>query len=146
MPSLAPEFANTPRTVRLKTLIALRWFAVIGQAVAVLVVHYWLEFDLPLATCLAVIALSAWLNVAMSMHFRNVQRLAPAPAAWLLTYDTAQLTFLSMLTGGIENPFSFLILAPVLIAAISLPLRRDASSTRRTESRSGAGCTRPIRT
>jgi two-component system sensor histidine kinase RegB len=124
MPSLAQDpIANTPRTVRLKTLIALRWFAVIGQAISVLVVHYVLEFDLPLATCLSVIALSAWLNVAMSMHFRNVQRLAPAPVGWLLAYDIAQLTFLTMLTGGIENPFAFLILAPVLIAAISLPLR-----------------------
>ena len=43
-----------------------------------LVVHYWLEFELPLAACLSVIALSAWLNVAMRMHFRNVQRLAAA--------------------------------------------------------------------
>lgn len=119
----AEQIANMPRAVRLKTLIALRWFSVIGQAIAVLVVHYWLEFDLPLATCLTVIAVSAWLNVAMSMHFRNVQRLAPVPAAGLLAYDTAQITILSMLTGGIENPFSFLILAPVLIAAISLPLR-----------------------
>jgi two-component system sensor histidine kinase RegB len=88
------------------------------------VVHYWLEFELSLAACLAVIALSAWLNVVMSMHFRNVQRLAPAPVAWLLAYDTAQLTVLMFLTGGIENPFSMLILAPVLIAAISLPLRQ----------------------
>ena len=69
------------------------------------------------------IALSAWLNVAMSMHFRNVQRLAPRPVALLLAYDIAQLTVLMVLTGGIENPFAFLILAPVLIAAISLPLR-----------------------
>ena len=40
------------------------------------------------------IALSAWLNVAMSMHFRNVQRLPPRPVAWLLAYDIAQLTVL----------------------------------------------------
>ena len=44
---------HAPRTVRLKTLVALRWFAVIGQAITVLVVHYWLEFDLPLAACLS---------------------------------------------------------------------------------------------
>ena len=73
----SPEIVQAPRTVRLKTLVALRWFAVIGQAVAVLVVHYGLEFEVPLAACLSVIALSAWLNVAMRMHFRNVQRLAP---------------------------------------------------------------------
>jgi len=139
MPSLASdEMAHAHRTVRLKTLIALRWFAVIGQAITVLVVQYWLEFDLPLAACLGVIALSAWLNVAMSMHYRNVQRLAPAPVALLLVYDIAQLTVLMelllvydiaqltvlmVLTGGLENPFAFFILAPVSIAAISLPLR-----------------------
>ena len=119
----SPDIVQAPRTVRLTTLIALRWFAVLGQAVAVLVVHYGLEFEVPLAACLSVIALSAWLNVAMRMHFRNVQRLAPRPAALLLGYDIAQLTVLMALTGGIENPFAFLILAPVLIAAISLPLR-----------------------
>jgi len=119
----SPDIANSPRTVRLKTLFTLRWFAVIGQAIAVLVVQYLLEFELPLAACLAVIALTAWLNVAASMHYRNMQRLPANAVAWLLAYDIAQLTFLIVLTGGLENPFSFLILAPVLIAAISLPLR-----------------------
>src|SRR6185436_19084496 len=89
---------HAPRTVRLKTLIALRWFAVIGQAATVLVVHYWLEFELPLAACLSVIALSAWLNVAMSMHYRNAPRLAPGPIALMLAYDIAQLTVLMVLT------------------------------------------------
>jgi two-component system sensor histidine kinase RegB len=112
-----------PHTVRLKTLAALRWFAVIGQAITVLVVHYWLEFELPLLPCLSVIALSAWLNVAMRMHFRNVQRLPASTVAWLLAYDIAQLTVLMVLTGGLENPFAFFVLAPVSIAAISLPLR-----------------------
>ena len=48
MPQSAAD--TFPRTahVRLKTLVRLRWFAVIGQAITVLVVHYWLEFDLPL--------------------------------------------------------------------------------------------------
>ncbi|MGZ5841163.1 MAG: ActS/PrrB/RegB family redox-sensitive histidine kinase [Xanthobacteraceae bacterium] len=124
MLSLAPErLPHAPRTVRLKTLIALRWFAVIGQAITVLVVQYWLEFELPLAACLFVIALSAWLNVAMRMHYGNVQRLEPGPVAWLLAYDIAQLTVLMVLTGGLENPFAFFVLAPVSIAAISLPLR-----------------------
>ena len=119
----ADQIPHAPRTVRLKTLIALRWFAVIGQAVTVLVVHYWLEFELPLAACLGVIALSAWLNVAMGMHYRNVQRLDAAPVALVLAYDIAQLTVLMVLTGGLENPFAFFVLAPVSIAAISLPLR-----------------------
>jgi two-component system sensor histidine kinase RegB len=123
MPFAPDPIAHAPRTVRLKTLIALRWFAVIGQAVTVLVVHYWLEFELPLAACLSFIALSAWLNVALRMHYGNVQRLPPKPVAWLLAYDIAQLTVLMVLTGGLENPFAFFVLAPVSVAAISLPLR-----------------------
>ena len=87
-----------------------------------LIVQYWLEFELPLAAY-HVIALSAWLNVAMRMHYGNVQRLEPGPVAWLLAYDIAQLTVLMVLTGGLENPFAFFVLAPVSIAAISLPLR-----------------------
>ena len=123
MPQSAADTFPAQGAVRLKTLVGLRWFAVIGQAITVFVVHYWFEFDLPLGTCLAVIALSAWLNVAMSMHFSNVQRLPARPVAWLLAYDIGQLAALTAMTGGIENPFAFLILAPVLIAAISLPLR-----------------------
>src|SRR3989440_12995313 len=104
MPSLAPDqAAHAPRTVRLKTLIALRWFAVIGQAVTVLVVHYWLEYELPLAACLAFIALSAWLNVAMSMHFRNAQRLPPGAGAWLLASHIAPLPVLIILAGRLDK-------------------------------------------
>src|SRR5581483_12044362 len=122
---LLPDTATTAsHSVRLKTLVALRWFAVIGQAVTVLIVQYWLGFELPLVACLSVIALSAWINVAMRMHFRNAQRLPANTVAWLLAYDIATLTVLMVLTGGLENPFAFLVLAPVLIAAISLPLRQ----------------------
>jgi two-component system sensor histidine kinase RegB len=114
---------HSRRNVRLNTLINLRWLAVAGQAVTIVLVKYWFEFELQLAGCLSVIALSAWINVALRMHYRNVQRLGPTPVAWLLAFDIAQLTVLMMLTGGLENPFAFLILAPVLIAAMALPLR-----------------------
>src|SRR4051794_31200682 len=124
MPSFAlDKMPHAPRTVRLKTLITLRWFAVIGQAVTVFIVYYWLEFDLPIAACLSVIVVSAWLNVALRMHYGNVQRLEPDRVAWLLAYDIAHLTFLMVLPGGLEIPFAFFVLARVSIAAISLPLR-----------------------
>jgi two-component system, sensor histidine kinase RegB len=121
-------FASDPlgasrRNVRLNTLINVRWLAVAGQSIGVVVVHFWLEFELPLAACLTVIALSAWINVALRMHYLNVQRLAPDRVAWLLAYDIAQFAVLIFLSGGLENPFAFLILAPVLISAMALPLR-----------------------
>jgi len=111
------------RGVRLDTLLRLRWLAVIGQIAAVLVVQYGLEFDVPIWPCLAVIALSAWLNVVLRVRFGITKRLEPDRAAWLLALDIAVLAILLSLTGGLQNPFAFLFLGPVLIAATALPAR-----------------------
>jgi two-component system, sensor histidine kinase RegB len=111
------------RSVRLDTLVRLRWLAVIGQTITVLVVYWGLDFELPVWACLAVIALAAWLNIAVRIRFPAMQRLEPERAAWLLAFDTAELAVLLFLTGGLQNPFSFLFLGPVLISATALPPR-----------------------
>lgn len=111
------------RNVRLDTLLRLRWLAIIGQTVAVVVVLYAIEFPLPVWACLAVIALSALLNVALRVRFGLTARLEPDRAAWLLAFDIAELAVLLFLTGGLENPFAFLFLAPVLLSATALPPR-----------------------
>ena len=118
-----PRTHLRPRNVRLDTLVRLRWLAVFGQFAAVLVVHLGLEFDVPIWPCLGVIALSAVLNLALRVNFRHTQWLEPERAAYLLVFDIAQLAALLYLTGGLENPFSFLLLGPVLIAATALPTR-----------------------
>jgi two-component system sensor histidine kinase RegB len=119
----ARELPLLRRNVRLDTLVRIRWLAVLGQTGAVLVVHYGLDFTLPLGPCLAVIALSAALNIAVRLHFRATPRLDADTAAWLLAFDIAQLAALLFLTGGLENPFAFLFLGPVLISATALPRR-----------------------
>ena len=91
------------RNVRLDTLLRLRWLAIIGQTIAVLVVYYGLDFPLPIWACLAVIALSAWLNVALRVRFSMAQRLEPERAAWLLAFDIAELAVLLFLTGGLAE-------------------------------------------
>src|SRR5207248_901843 len=111
------------RNVRLDTLVRLRWLAVLGQTAAVLVVRYVFDFQLPLTACLAVIGCSAALNLALRLRFRPIQRLEPDRAAWLLAFDIIQLALLLFLTGGVENPFVFLFLGPVLISATALPPR-----------------------
>jgi two-component system, sensor histidine kinase RegB len=118
-----PRINDRPRNVRLDTLVRLRWLAVFGQFGAVLVVHFGLEFEVPIWACLAVIALSALLNVALRVGFRQTQWLEPDRAAWLLSFDIAELAALLYLTGGLENPFAFLLLGPVLISATALPPR-----------------------
>jgi two-component system sensor histidine kinase RegB len=118
-----PRINDRPRNVRLDTLVRLRWLAVLGQFGAVLVVHFGLEFEVPIWACLAVIALSALLNVALRVGFRETQWLEPDRAAWLLGFDIAELAALLYLTGGLENPFAYLLLGPVLISATALPPR-----------------------
>jgi two-component system sensor histidine kinase RegB len=123
MPALDLAHNHPRRNVRLDTLVRLRWLAVIGQTTAVLVVFFGLEFELPVWACLAVIALSAWLNIALRLRFYMTQRLEPDRAAWLLAFDVAELAILLYLTGGLQNPFAFLFLAPVLLSATALPPR-----------------------
>jgi two-component system sensor histidine kinase RegB len=118
------EHAGRPgRNVRLDTLVRLRWVAVIGQTTAILVVYFGLDFELPLWACLSVIALAAWLNIALRVRFRVSQRVEPDRAAWLLAFDIAEIAILLFLTGGLENPFAFLLLGPVLLSATALPPR-----------------------
>ncbi|WP_084420519.1 ActS/PrrB/RegB family redox-sensitive histidine kinase [Henriciella litoralis] len=111
---------------RLRTLVALRWLAVIGQTVAVLVVEFGFGFDLPLALCLTAIAASAWLNVFMSFVTRDQVLLRGGEAAFQLAFDIIQLAFLIGLTGGLSNPFLLFLLAPVTVAATSLRPRYSA--------------------
>jgi two-component system, sensor histidine kinase RegB len=118
-----PQLQHPRQHVRLDRLVRLRWLAVVGQTAAVLGVHYGLEFELPLWPCLTAIALSAWLNVALSLRDPTAQRLGPDQAAWLLAFDIAQLAALLFLTGGLQNPFALLLLGPVLISAMALPPR-----------------------
>jgi two-component system sensor histidine kinase RegB len=40
-----------------------------------------------------------------------------------LAFDIAELAVLLFLTGGLQNPFAFLFLAPVLLSATALPPR-----------------------
>ena len=110
--------------LRLQTLVRLRWLAVIGQTVAVLTVYFLFEFPLPLTACLAVIALSAWLNIFLSIRWRASLRLEDSYAALLLGYDVCQLAGLLYLSGGLENPFSFLFLVPATVSATTLPISR----------------------
>ncbi len=111
------------RNVRLDTLVRLRWLAIIGQTTAVLVVFFGLDFELPIYACLSAIALAAWLNVALRLRFHLTQRLEPDRAAWLLAFDIAELAVLLFLTGGLQNPFAFMFLGPVLWSATALPPR-----------------------
>ena len=109
--------------LRLQTIVRLRWLAVLGQSATVIGAYWILGIDLPIGGCLAVIALSAWLNVALRIRYPASQRLKSNYAFIMLAYDILQLGALLYLTGGLENPFAFLLIAPVTVSASTLPIR-----------------------
>ncbi|MEZ5783658.1 MAG: ActS/PrrB/RegB family redox-sensitive histidine kinase [Rhizobiaceae bacterium] len=109
--------------LRLNTLIRLRWLAIIGQSMAVLIVAYGLRFPLPVGLCFALIACSAWVNLFLALRYPATHRLEPLPALGILIFDALQLAGLLYMTGGMTNPFSLLIAVPVVVSATSLPLR-----------------------
>jgi two-component system sensor histidine kinase RegB len=109
--------------LRLQTAVRLRWFGVVGQLATISYVRFVLGFPFDIGICLALIALSAWLNVFLRMRYPARTRLSSVFATVLLAYDILQLAALLYLTGGIENPFVFLIVAPVTVSAATLPPR-----------------------
>ena len=115
--------AGTDVSVSLRTLLLIRWVAVIGQAVTVLVVHYGLGFILPVRSALAVVCASAVLNITVTWLRRRTARLGDREAAIYLGYDVLQLGVLLLLTGGLHNPFAILMLAPVTVSATVLSRR-----------------------
>ena len=123
-----PEWLRQDETrLRLQTIVRLRWLAVLGQTLTVIGAYWVLGIHLPIAGCLAVIALSAWLNVALRLRYPASHRLKSGYTFLMLAYDILQLAALLYLTGGLENPFAFLLIAPVTVSASTLPLKITAA-------------------
>tara|TARA_Y100001958_G_C21234813_1_gene561006 strand:+ start:1308 stop:2669 length:1362 start_codon:yes stop_codon:yes gene_type:complete len=117
---------GTAPAVRLRVQTALRWMAIIGQSAAVTLVYWGFGFDLPLAPVLGVIGLAIALNMILQVVFPRNHLLTEQQTAWFLAYDIGQLGLLLFLTGGLLNPFSLLLLAPVTISASLLNARTTA--------------------
>lgn len=103
--------------VRLRTLIVLRWIAIGGQLSAILVARQWFDLDLDLGLCFLAVGTSVVANLVAMFIYPENKRLSGREVMWMLIFDLAQLWALLSLTGGLNNPFALLILAPVTIAA-----------------------------
>src|SRR5258708_22396474 len=119
----ATDLRHPRRYVRLDTILRLRWLAALGQLAAIFIVAQGLEFDVPVIPCVAIVGLSALLNLALQIVFNPMQRLEPVYAAALLALHIVELAGLLFFTGGLPNPLSFLFLGPVLVSATPLPIR-----------------------
>lgn len=109
--------------VPLRTLTVLRWLAVAGQVAALVVATRVLGLEIPTGLASLVIGASVVVNLAAAFTMPATRRLSEKEAAALFTFDIVQLGLLLGLTGGLNNPFALLILAPVTIAATVLQPR-----------------------
>ena len=108
------------RVVRVRTLLLLRWLAIMGQLAAILFVAFVLGFSMPTTACMGLVALSAWTNVLLRFKFADNRRMPENWTAWVMGFDILQLGAQLMLTGGLTNPFALLIIAPAMVSATTL--------------------------
>lgn len=118
-------FAEDTRSnwVRLRTLIVLRWMAIAGQLAAITVAVQFFGLRLNLGLCYVVISASIIANLLAIFLYPQNKRLSEYEATLMLFFDICQLAILLFLTGGLNNPFALLMLAPVTISATALQSR-----------------------
>lgn len=122
-----PLLALAHPGVRVQTLVLLRWTAIAGQLLALVVVGVGLRFPLPWMPALAAIGASAALNLGLSCLYRPTDRIDGRVALLHLGFDLVQLSILLFLTGGLSNPFALLLLVPVTISATLLSARETVA-------------------
>ncbi len=113
--------------IRVQMLVRLRWAAVAGQLLTLLIVGLGLGYKLYWLPCLAAIAASVSLNLGLSWLYRRNDRIDGRGAMAHLGYDLVQLAVLLFLTGGLSNPFALMLLVPVTISATLLTARETGA-------------------
>lgn len=108
--------------VRVRTLVVTRWIAVAGQIVTLLAVTEGLGAPAPMPFAMAAVGCSAALNLWVTLKRGLNGWHSDGEATLFLAYDVLQLSALLYLTGGLQNPFSVLIVAPIAISASTLSL------------------------
>ena len=98
------------------TYVNLRWIAYIGQLSAVLFVEFILDFKFNYLICILIILLSILTNLYLQFKVKKNQLNNLVSTAYL-TFDILQLALLLFLTGGITNPFIFLIIIPAVFSS-----------------------------
>lgn len=107
----------------MRLLNQLRWIAVAGQLLAILVAHYALGLRLPFAEMLSIVGLLALGNLLFTLTLRKAW-IVPGELMLALLLDMAALTAQLYLSGGVENPFVSLYLLQIVLGAILLPAWR----------------------
>ena len=109
--------------IRLRTLILLRWVAIVGQLGAINVAERFYNLQLELGLCYLAVGVSVIGNLIAIFVFPENKRLTETENFLMILFDLMQLSFLLYVTGGLHNPFALLLIGPVTISASVLSLR-----------------------
>jgi two-component system sensor histidine kinase RegB len=120
---VSEEVAVRRSHLRVRTLVNLRWMVIAGEMLLLLVVGVGLRFPAPYPLCFSVIGVAAWVNLLTGAASPAQRVFRDWEGAGQLGFDLAQIAALLFLTGGAANPFVLLLIAPVTLAAASLPAR-----------------------
>lgn len=109
--------------LRPRTLVNVRWMVIGGETVLLAVMDLVLHYQAPFLACAVAIAAGAAINL-VTTHAWPMQRvLSDREAIGQLSLDILQMSGLMALMGGTANPFVLILIAPVTLAAATLPLR-----------------------
>lgn len=109
--------------IRLRTLILLRWWAIFGQIAALIVAQRLYNLTLDVGLCYLVIGVAVITNLVASFVYPENKRLTERQTLLVVLYEMLQLGLMLYLTGGLNNPFSILIVGPVIVSASALSSR-----------------------
>tara|TARA_Y100000741_G_scaffold173093_1_gene131177 strand:- start:353 stop:1639 length:1287 start_codon:yes stop_codon:yes gene_type:complete len=112
------EFIKTSNLYSLNksTYVNLRWIAYIGQISAILVVQFFLKFNFNYIICISIVLFGILTNLFLQFKIKDNQ-LNNDSSTIYLSYDILQLGILLFFTGGVTNPFIFLILIPAVFSS-----------------------------
>ena len=105
-----------------RTLVILRWIAIIGQYFTISIVYFVLKFELPFFYCSTIIFIGILTNFYLQFQFKKNQ-LNNFTSTFFLFYDLIQLSLLLYFTGGVTNPFTILLIVPAIVSSTFLTLR-----------------------
>ena len=118
------EFFTSKNIIKLdkKTLVILRWIAIIGQYISISIVYFFLHFQLSIFECTVIILLGGLTNLYLQFLVKENQ-LDDIKSSMYLLYDLVQLSLLLFFTGGVTNPFIILLIIPAIVSSTFLSLR-----------------------
>ena len=118
------KFRETSKIFSLNksTYVNLRWIAYIGQLITIFLVQFILKFKFDYISCIFVIFISVLSNLYLNFKIKENQ-LSNFRSSLFLTFDILQLAILFFFTGGITNPFIFLIIIPAVFSSQYLSIK-----------------------